>query len=379
MTFDFDTPVDRRFTGSLKWDRYGDPRILPMWVADMDFRAPPALIEALRARVDHGVFGYTQASEADQAAVTGMLERQYGWAVTGESIVWLPGVVPGLLASARAVGGPGDGILCHTPIYHHFLEVAEQAGRRRVTVPLVRRNNRYTYDLEITEQACVGDLCSMHLCHPHNPVGSAWQRDELSGLLEICGRHGLVVVSDEIHCDLILDQDRVHLPAGMLAPQDLRMITLMSPSKTYNLAGLNCAFAIIPDRSLRRAFVSALKNASILSSPLAFTAMRAAYEQCGDWRDALIDYLRGNRDFLEAEIASIPGLSMTHVEATYLGWIDVSALPVSSPVAWFERHGVGLSGGLPFGDGNHVRINFGCPRQQLREALSRIRSAVREL
>ncbi len=379
MAFDFDTPVERRHTGSLKWDKYADPWVLPMWVADMDFRAPPQLIAALHARIDQGVFGYTRATAADQEAVMSMLERRYGWRVAAESIVWLPGVVPGLLAASRAVGAPGDGIICHTPIYHHFLEVAQQAGRRRLDVPLLLDDGRYTYDLESTERVCSLGASSIQLCHPHNPVGTAFRPEDLSPLLALCERHKLVVVSDEIHCDLVLESGCSHTPVAMLAPDGLQTITLMSPSKTYNLAGLNCSFAIIRDRELRRAFVEELRNASSISSPLAFTAMRTVYDQCDGWRRELVAYLRGNRDLLEAAVEGMPGIAMNHVEATYLGWIDVSRLQVPSAAGLFEQHGVGLSGGAQFGDDRYVRINFGCPRRQLEEALGRMELALSTL
>lgn len=379
MPFDFDTVIDRSGGDSIKWNRY-PPGVLPLWVADMDFAAPPAVIEALTHRLDHGVFGYGDARPSLVEAVIEHLAREYDWLVDPDWLLWLPGLVTGLNVACRAVGEPGSAVFTSTPIYPPFLSAPQWAQRRVVSVPLKQGEGRWQWDYAAVEAALVPDTKLFLLCHPHNPVGRAWCEDELREIAAIARRHDLVVCSDEIHCGLILEPGRRHLPFAALGPDAARRsITLMAPSKTFNIPGLGCAFAVIPDAELRRAFAAAMQGIVPHVNVFGLAATEAAYRHGGAWHAALLDYLRGNRERVHAAIAALPGLAMAHVEATYLAWIDTRELcrmrGIGNPQHFFEAAGVGLSQGGDFGGDAYrscVRLNFGCPRAILDAALARI-------
>ncbi len=368
----FDTPIERRGTASFKWDMYGESE-LPLWVADMDFASPPPVVEALEARVAHGVFGYALAPDSLVAAIVAHLERQYGWRVEAEWIVWLPGIVPALNMACEAFAGPGEAVLTVTPVYPPFLEAPGQRGRRLITVPAALEDGRWELPLDGLEAAVTPDTRALMVCHPHNPIGRVWRRHEIEALLGFCRRHGLVLVSDEIHCDLVLD-DLDHVPAALAGPGDAdRIVTLMSPSKTFNLPGLNFAFAVVADEALRRRFLQPGKGLLPFPGSFALTAAEAAYRDGGEWRAGLLDYLRANRDALEAFVAAeLPRVHMAHVEATYLAWLDVRDLGLEDPAAACRSAGVALSAGAAFGDPAYLRLNFGCRRATLDEALRRL-------
>jgi len=374
-SFDFDRIVDRRGGDSLKWNRYAGRDVLPLWVADMDFAAPPAVVAALERRVAQGHFGYAEPWPSLTDAVLGHLQREYGWSVDADCLVWLPGLVSGLNVACRALAGT---VLTATPVYPPFLSAPRLSGRTLLTVPLALRNGRWGWDFVALEAALTAETRLLLLCHPHNPVGRAWNEAELSELAEFCERHDLIVCSDEIHCALVLDGAPRHIPLALIDEKVARRsITLMAPSKTYNIPGLGCAFAIIPDGALRRRFLAAMNGIVPHVNVLGLAACEAAYRDCDDWHAALIAYLSANRDHLEAAIAGMPGLAMTHVEATYLAWIDARALGVDDPAGFFEAAGVGLSRGDDFGLPGWVRLNFGCPRATLAAALARMRSALK--
>lgn len=376
MNFDFDTPIDRRGTASSKWDKYAGRDILPMWVADMDFRSPPEVVEALKGRAEHGVFGYTHPPDELVDCIESMCRRQYGWAIEPEWIVWLPGLGVGLNLVCRAVAGRGDDVLTMTPIYPPFLAAPKRQDRNLVTVPLAQDNGRWVMDLAALEQAITPRSRLLLLCNPHNPVGRLYSPDELAALMSICREQNLVVCSDEIHSGLILDEGRRHVPTVVACPEMAeRTITLMAPSKTFNLPGLHCAFAVISDEKLRDAFRKAKEGLVPGVSIFGYTAALAAYRHGRQWHRALLGYLRANRDVVERMIGQTPGLQMAHVEATYLAWIDVRELERDNALAFFEAAGVGLSDGRDFGLPGFVRLNFGCPRSRLVEALNRIRQA----
>ena len=378
--FDFDTPVERRHTASLKWDRYKGRDILPLWVADMDFKAPPAVVAALHRHVDHGVFGYTLPPDDLVEAVMDMLEREHAWVTRPEWIVWLPGLVSGLNVACRAVGDPGDAVLTTTPAYPPFLSAPFLSQRTLVTVPHVDDGTRYGFDFAAIEQAITDRTRMFILCNPQNPTGRAFTRYELSRLAQICRRRQVVVCSDEIHCGLILDPDKSHVPLATLDEETAQQtITLMAPSKTFNLPGLGCSFAVIPDKGLKTSFKKAMAGIVPHVNALGLTAAYAAYRDGADWQAALLDYLRANRDLVESSVARLPGLSMRHVEATYLAWIDCRGLNTSHPAALFEDAGVGLSDGTEFSAPGFVRLNFGCPRSVLTEALERMGKALERL
>jgi cysteine-S-conjugate beta-lyase len=377
MSFDFDTVIDRRGTSSEKWDKYEGRDIIPLWVADMDFRSPPAIIEALHERVSHGIFGYTAPPRELAAEVSAALFREHGWAIEAEWLVWLPGLVTGLNVACRAVGEPGDEVVSFTPVYPPFLSAPPLSGRALVKVPLRLEAGRWQWDPAELEEAITPRTRLLLLCAPHNPVGRVWSREELSQLVELAEQHDLVICSDEIHAGLVLDEDKRHIPVATLSPEAARRtITLQAPSKTYNIPGLGCSFAVIADQSLRRAFRKAMGRIVPHVNTLGYTAALAAYRHGEEWRQALLAYLRGNRELVAAEIATIPGLAMSHVEATYLAWIDVRQAGIEAPQRFFEEAGVGLSDGADFDLPGFVRLNFGCPRPLLAEALRRMRLAL---
>jgi len=376
--FDFDSVIDRRGTGSEKWEKYAGRDILPMWVADMDFRSPPVVVEALRRRTEHGVFGYTKASPGTVEAVVGMLARDFGWAIDPAWLVWLPGLVSGLNVTCRSVGEEGDDVLTLVPVYPPFLSAPRFSRRGLVRVPLHENANRWGIDFERLEAAVTPRTRLFMLCNPHNPVGRVFDPEELQRLAELSLRRGMIVCADEIHCGLVLDPEKRHLPFAALGPEVAeRTITLMAPSKTFNLAGLGCSFAVIPSESLRRSFVQAKAGIVPMVNPYGYAAAEAAYRDGEEWRRALIDYLRGNRDTLAEALKRMPGgLSMAAVEGTYLAWIDVRNTGLDESVRFFEEAGVGLQDGREFDGPGFVRLNFGCPRAVLREALARMGRAL---
>jgi cysteine-S-conjugate beta-lyase len=375
--FDFDTVIDRGNTGSEKWDKYKGRDIIPLWVADMDFRSPPAVIEALHERVSHGVFGYTHPSQGLIDAVMGHLERDFDWRIKPEWIVWLPGLVCGLNVLCRAVGDFDDEVVTFTPVYPPFLSAPPLSQRTLVTVPLHLANGRWEFDLEELERAITPRTKLLLLCSPHNPVGRCWSREELLALAELAARHNLVIGSDDIHAGLILDKDKRHIPIATLSPETAsRTITLLAPSKTFNIPGLGCSFAVIPDQGLRNAFKKAKGRIVPHVNTLGYTAAEAAYRDGEEWRTTLIDYLRANRDLVIEAVGRMPGLSVTQVEATYLAWIDTRQRGIEHPGRFFEEAGVGLSDGTDFGAPGFVRLNFGCARSLLIEALQRMEHAL---
>lgn len=371
----FDTPIDRRGSDSFKWGKYAGRDILPLWVADMDFAAPPAVLAALHRRIEHGVFGYGGPWPSLTESVLAHLQGEYGWSIEPEWLVWLPGLVSGLNVACRAVDGE---VLTATPIYPPFLSAPHFSGRKLNRVDLALDNNRWQWDMAAVQQATTAATRLFLFCHPHNPVGRCWSRDELLALADYAERNDLVVCSDEIHCGLILDADKRHIPFASLSPAAAqRSITLLAPSKTFNIPGLGCAFAVIPNPALRRRFEQAMHGIVPHVNVLGLAACEAALRHGGDWHRELIAYLRGNRDRVAATMASLPGVRMAPVEATYLAWIDVRDLRLAKPAAHFEAHGIGLSDGADFGAPGWLRLNFGCPRATLDEALTRFERAVR--
>ncbi|MCW5548054.1 MAG: PatB family C-S lyase [Opitutaceae bacterium] len=381
MSFDFENVPERRGTDSQKWQKYAGRDVLPMWVADMDFPAAPAIVAALHARVDHGIFGYARPVPSTVGAIVEAMAARYGWNIEPDWIVWLPGLVVGLNVTAQAFAAPGEEVLTLAPVYPPFMSAPKNSARVSTTVDFVLRDGRWTIDWEALERAVTPRTKLFYLCNPHNPLARVWRRDELVRLGEFCVRHNLVLCSDEIHCDLILDPALPHIPTAVLGEAIARRtVTLMAPSKTYNVPGLGTSFALIPDRELRARFVRATAGIVAEVTALGFTACEAAYRDGEPWRQALLAHLRGNRDFLADFVQrELPGVTIeAPIEATYLGWLNVAALNLPDPVAHFETHGVGLSDGAFFGSpkGKHVRINFGCPRATLAEALRRMKTAV---
>ena len=382
MSFNFESCPERRYTDSQKWQKYDGRDILPLWVADMDFKSSPAIIAALQERVAHGVFGYARPVKSTVTAVVEAMEQRYGWRIEPSWLVWLPGLVVGLNLTAQAFAQPGEEVLTLTPIYPPFMSAPKNSARVSVEVPLSLNSaeRRWEIDWDLLERSVTPRSRIFYLCNPHNPVARVWRRDELVRLGEFCVRHNLLLCSDEIHCDLILDA-LPHIPSALLGDEIARRtITLMAPSKTYNVPGLGTSFAIISDAKLRAQFIRAAAGVMAEVTNLGFTACEAAYRSSEPWRQGLLQTLRSNRDLLLDFVArELPGVTVeAPIEATYLAWLNVSALKLADPIAHFEAHGVGLSDGAFFGmpRGTHVRINFGCPRTTLVEALARMKRAL---
>lgn len=378
----FESAIDRRGTDSLKWSRYAGTDILPMWVADMDFAAPPVVLDAIRQRLDHGVLGYAVPPPHATDAVVRYLERVHQVRSQPSEVVWLPGLVPAKSMACRCVGAPGDAVLTLTPVYPPFLHVHKDAGKRLDTVPLAHdpaTNSGWSIDFERLEAAVTPETRVFLFCNPHNPVGRVYSRQDVERVADFCLRHRLLLVSDEIHCDLILEPEKTphHSALRLEGPIRERLIVLMAASKTYNLPGMALAWAVIPDPVLRRDFRAAGGRLIPELNPLSYAATTAALEHAEPWRRELIDCLRGHRDHLRQAVAStLPGIRMADpLEATYLAWLDCRDID-PAPQQFFERAGVGLSPGADFGAPGYLRLNFGCPRQTLDEALARMRHAL---
>lgn len=388
MRYDFATPIERRHPenewSSFKWHRYDDD-VLPLWIADMDFASPPAVIKALQARVAHGVFGYGQVKSALREAMCAWSETHYGWQIQPEWQLWLPGVVPALHLASLALTEPGDGVLTVTPIYPPFLQVAERTGRLAQQAklrPPEQGDELWRLDLDALEAAITPRTRLLLWCHPHNPTGRVWSRYELAGLAELVRRNDLIVVSDELHADLMLNDGESHRPWAALFP-DLaaRTITLWAPSKTFNVAGLTAACAVISDPSLRQRFAAAVKGLQPDGNVLGLVSAEAAYRHGEDWRQELLVTLRANRASLVERVASWPGVSMAAPESTYLAWLDLRESPamkgIHSPQQQLLEHaGVALSDGADFGWPGFVRLNFGTTPSQLEAALKRMDSVL---
>lgn len=392
-TYDFDQMINRRGTGAAKYDAFDDPEILPMWVADMDFPSPREVIDALHERVDHRIFGYMMGSPRLTEILVQRMGERYNWDIKPEDILYLPGVVSGFNNAIRAVGQPGDNFLIQTPVYPPFLMATGGNGQSYKAAELrrVRKGSRLDYKINFDafEQAIDEHTRMFLLCSPHNPIGRVWRRSELSRLAEICEKHDLVICSDEIHCDLIMSGHR-HVPIASLDPEIARRtITLMAPSKTFNVPSLGFAFAIIQDKDLRKKFQAA--ESGVVSHPgvLGFTAALAAYQFGDVWLREVLRYLEANRDFTTQFIErNLPGVPVTHPEGTYLSWMDCRQfVPQDTDTegfsAWIEpfflkKARVALNSGTLFGESGkgYARLNFATPRALLEKGLNRMRDAV---
>lgn len=370
----FEEVIDRSRTGSLKWDKFAGREVLPMWVADMDFPSPRPIQDALARRAAHGIYGYTVPYPSVVESVLAYLEERHGLAVEETHIVWLPGLVPALNLVCRAFEGA---VMTHIPIYPPFLTAPLHANRALHKVPLTTSGASWEIDWDAMEAAMTPDTKVFLFCNPHNPVGRVFRKDELLKLLDFATRHDLVLTADEIHCDLVLSESAHHQPfLGLGDEARERTIALYAPSKTYNLPGLACAFAVIPNPRLRAAFRRAARGIITEVNAFGYAACEAAYREGEPWRRELIQQLRQNRDTLRGFLRDqCPEIGIYPVQATYLAWLDVRALNLKNPAKYFEDFGIGLSDGAQFGTPGFLRINFGCPPKLLKEGLSRLKSA----
>jgi len=381
MRYDLDCIIDRRHSDSIKWRQY-DPDVLPLWVADMDFVAPQPVLDALHARVEHGIFGYTSPRLIPDLyeAVQARLQALYGWQVAVEEILFLPGVVVGFNLACHAVGGPGDEVLMQPPVYYPFLSAPGNAGQHAVYAQVQLADTRYVVDFDCFERAITPRTRLFILCNPHNPIGRVYAADELARMAEICLRHGLLICSDEIHCDLVYAPYR-HVPVASLAPEIAQhTITLMAPSKTFNIPALDCSFAVVQNPELRKRFLAAMAGLVSGVNVLGLVAAAAAYREGGEWLEQVLAYLQTNYRFVRQFVAEhMPGMRVIDLEGTYLAWLDCRHTPIADRPARFflERARVGLNEGANFGPGGEgfCRLNFACPRATLSEALERMKRA----
>jgi len=378
VPYDFTTPIDRRGSGCIKYDRR--PDLDPFWVADMDFRSAPEIIEAMHRRIDHGVFGYAQPHAGLVESVLEYLQRRHRFAADASQLIHLGGMVPALSLAGRAFANSGDSILTCTPVYPPFLGVHEDSGLRLKRVPHCRdHDGRWSFDWDGLEQAVDPSCRVFLLCHPQNPLGRVFSPAELERLAAFCRSRDLILVSDEIHCDLVLDEDSDPFVSALRLPGEFhdRLVVLQSPSKTWNIAGLGYACAVIPDESLRRRFAAARGHLLPEINAISYYAAEAAYRHGEPWRLALLETLRQNRSTLDLFLREhVPALRYQPAAATYLAWIDCSGLGAPNPARHFEEQaGLFLSDGAYFGAPDHIRLNFGCTQCHLRKALEKIAAA----
>lgn len=371
----FDEIIERHNTESYKWDFFNDPAdTIPMPVADMDFRAPEPVLQTLREVTEHGVMGYSIVPEELVEVLQKRLENLYGWKTEKDWFVWIPGLVPALTATCKAIGEATDAIITPIPVYHPFHLAPKWVGKTLQTFPMKLENNRWTFDFEALEANITENTKLFMLCNPHNPAGTVFTKAELERLADICAKHNIVICSDEIHCDLILDETKPHVPiAGLSQTAADLTITLMAPSKTFNIAGLGFSVAIISNPELRSQFEAAKMGFFPPLSRYSIKAALAAYRDSKEWHDALLKYLKINHDLLIERINALPGLTMYPHEATYLAWIQSDYPDILEKLL---AHGVRVIDGSTFMGKGFFRLNFACPKSVLEEAISRIEKAI---
>lgn len=381
MAFDFDKLITRRGTNSYKWDSYEDDEVLPMWVADMDFQTAPCIIEALKQRVNHGIFGYTQVPESYYEAIISWMKNRHQWDVKREWIQYTTGVVPAISCVLKALTMPGEKVLVLTPVYNCFFSSIRNTGCEVLESPLVREEDSYRIDFEDVERKCEDDKTTvLLLCNPHNPVGRVWSKDELGRLNDICLRHHVRVVSDEIHCELVMPGYHF-VPFAAVSDDCLaNSITLTSPSKAFNTAGLQIANIICSDAETRRRIDRAININEVCDvNSFGPIALEAAYRKGAEWLDALNEYIYGNYLALKEFCSEyLPQVEIIRMEATYLVWMDISALELTSDEAaekLLHEGKVMVSSGTMYGKQagqGYLRINIACPRSRMMEGLKRI-------
>ena len=373
--FNFDEPIDRHNTNSFKWDKYSDKSVIPVWVADMDFKAAPPIIEALNKVTEQGVFGYYRCPDELFEVVMERLERVHQFKVKKEWIVWIPGLVPALGLSCRMSGQDGDAVMTNIPVYHPFMLETIAANRELQKVEMVLENGRWTMDFEAIEKSITPKTKLFLLCNPHNPCGTMFTKSELDKLGEICLKHNIVICSDEIHCDLILDKTKQHISIATLSNEIAQnSISLFAPSKTFNIAGLGCSFAVIPNDELRSKFMKTKAGLMPMIPPYSYQAALAAYKNGEEWLQELLVYLRSNHDFLLQSVAEMKGLKMVALEATYLAWIDARETGMADVVERLEAAGVGVNAGKMYDGEGFFRLNFACTRANLEEVVKRMKT-----
>lgn len=379
MKYDFDEIIDRCGTNCVKWDGAENPDVLPMWVADMDFRTAPAIIEALSRRVDHGVFGYTRVPQSYYESITGWFARRHGWNIDNDWIIYTSGVVPALSAIIKALTVPGDKVLIQTPVYNCFFSSIRNNGCEIVESPLVYADNTYSIDFEDLERK-VSDpkVKAMILCNPHNPAGRVWSRDELIRIGEICIRHDVVVIADEIHCELVMPGYEYTTFASISEEFSRHSVSCVSPSKAFNIAGLQIANIVCADAGRRAKIDRAININEVCDvNPFGVIALQAAYNEGAEWLDQLLEYIHGNYEYMRRFCEEhLPDFPITKLEGTYLVWMDCRKFGMTSAElekALIQDAKLWLNAGTMYGkDGEgFMRWNIACPRARMIEGLKR--------
>lgn len=379
MKYDFDEIIDRRGTNCVKWDGAENPDVLPMWVADMDFRTAPPIIEALSRRVDHGVFGYTRVPQSYYESITGWFARRHGWNIDNDWIIYTSGVVPALSAIIKALTAPGDKVLIQTPVYNCFFSSIRNNGCEIVESPLVYADNTYSIDFEDLERK-VSDpkVKAMILCNPHNPAGRVWSRDELIRIGEICIRHDVVVIADEIHCELVMPGYEYTPFASISEEFSRHSVSCVSPSKAFNIAGLQIANIVCADAGRRAKIDRAININEVCDvNPFGVIALQAAYNEDAEWLDQLLEYIHGNYEYMRRFCEEhLPDFPITKLEGTYLVWMDCRKFGMTSAElekALIQDAKLWLNAGTMYGkDGEgFMRWNIACPRARMIEGLKR--------
>lgn len=387
MKYNFDEVIERRGTDCLKWDgvqmRWGRNDLLPLWVADMDFRTPPCVMNALRRRLEHEVLGYTLPSQEWSDAICRWSEHRYGWSIQPEELTFIPGVVRGQAFILQCFTQPGDRVLIMTPVYHPFFLVTEAMGRTIVRSPLLLQEGQYQIDFDRLRADMQG--CKVFiLCNPHNPGGRVWTEEELRCIADICEEQNVMVISDEIHCDLTFAPYRHHPFASVSPVAAKRCITLMAPSKAFNMPGLGSSFAVTQNAELNARFQAFMEAGEFSEGHLlAYIGAAAAYAEGEEWLEQMLAYVQGNIDYVEQYLAEhIPSIRMIRPQASYLIYLDCRKLNLSQPELvnlFVEKAHLALNDGTVFGPEGQgfMRLNVGCPRAILTEALQRLEQAVK--
>lgn len=378
MHHNFDKAIDRSESDSIKWKRYAGKDIIPMWVADMDFEVAPEITQAIQQRVEHGVFGYGSDNPELMQLIVDHCQAHYDWTINPEWIVLTPGVVKGLnVARAMAIENGKHAGTTALPVYPHLMKHSPILKFEDQSFFTEAHGDNWSLNIDAFNNTITSDTGLMLLCNPHNPIGKVYNRNELEDIAKVCVENNLLLCSDDVHCDLILNGKK-HIPIASLNEDIAHLsITLMAPSKTFNIAGLDCAYAIIPNKKLRQQYSQLMFGLVGHVNILGTHAAVAALKHGEPWRQKLIPYLKGNHQLILDRVNNTQGISMRPAEATYLAWINVADLKLDNPQKYFEQHGVGMSAGAEFGDNDYVRLNFGCQRDLLIQALDRIENAVK--
>lgn len=385
MKYNFDEIIDRRGTNSYKWDSDPDPDVLPMWVADMDFRTAPAITEALRRRVDQGIFGYTRVPDSYYSALGSWFERRHGWQIARESVIYTSGVVPAISAIIKALTVPGDKVIVQTPVYNCFFSSIRNNGCEIDASPLVAKGNTYEMDLEDLERRAADPRAKIFLlCNPHNPVGRVWTREELERAGEICMRNGVTVVSDEIHCELTMPGYRYTPFASINEEFGRSSVVCVSPSKAFNIAGLQIANIVCRDSGMRARIDRAINDNEVCDvNPFGVIALQEAYNNGEEWLDSLLRYIAANYEYMSAFCAeNLPDFPIARLEGTYLVWMDCRKLGIPSEKIeeeLLDKAKLWLNAGTMYGEAGEgfMRWNIACPRARLEEGLKRFLDYVR--